>query len=56
MSSYLTPNDLMTMFGIGKTTAFKVFKEFEEQGGKVIRLGGKHAKEEELIEFLKGRK
>lgn len=52
MTNYLSPNDLMMMFGIGKSTAYKVFEKFEAQGGKVIRLGGKHAKEAELIEFL----
>lgn len=52
MSRFLSPHDLMQMFGVGKSTAYEVFKKFEESGGTVIKLGGKHAREEELIQFL----
>lgn len=42
------------MFGISKSTAYDVFKRYREQGGQVIILGGQHAQEEQLIEFLRG--
>ena len=55
MSRYLTPDDLQTIFGIKKTTAYEVFKEYREQGGEVIKLGKQHAEEEPLIQFLRSR-
>jgi transposase len=55
MKPYLSPDDLQEIFGISKTTAYEVFKGFEEKGGKVIRLGKKHAQTEALIDYLENK-
>lgn len=52
---FLSPDDLQELFGISKTTAYEVFKDFEKNGGRVIRLGKKHAQAERLIEFLENK-
>ena len=52
---YLSPDDLKEIFGISKSTAYEVFKGFEESGGKVIRLGKKHAEAQALINYLENR-
>lgn len=55
MRDFLSPDDLQELFGISKTTAYEVFKDFEKNGGRVIRLGKKHARSELLISFLESR-
>ena len=36
---WLSPADIQTTFGIKRTTAFNLLKEYEEKGGEVIRIG-----------------
>lgn len=55
MRDFLSPDDLRELFGISKTTAYEVFKEYEDNGGKVIRLGKKHAQAKQMIQFLESR-
>lgn len=55
---YLSPTDIQTLFAIKKTKAFQLLKEYEEQGGEVIRIGTRtrRVSEELFTEFLRGRK
>ena len=45
--------DIQTTFSVGRTTAFKLIKEFKEQGGEIIQIGKlKRVSEEDFTEFL----
>ena len=53
MSKWLTPTDIQAVYRIGRTTAYKLFREYTAGGGKVIRIGKKTiVPEEEFTEFL----
>lgn len=50
---WLSPLDIQTTFSVGRTTAFKLIKEFKEQGGEIIQIGKlKRVSEEDFTEFL----
>lgn len=54
MRRYLSPTDIQEMYRVGKTTAFKLLKQFEENGGEVIHIGKlRRVSEEQFTEFLK---
>lgn len=55
---YLSPKDVQSLFGIKKTKAFELLKEYEEQGGEVVRIGARTRRvpEEQFTDFLRGRK
>lgn len=55
---YLSPKDIQTLFAIKKTKAFELLKEYEAQGGEVIRIGARtrRVSEELFTQFLRGRK
>ena len=56
MSRWLTPTDIQSLFRIGRTTAYQLFREYKEKGGEVIQIGKKTiVPEEQFTEFLKGR-
>ena len=57
MSKWLTPTDIQSLFRIGRTTAYQLFREYKESGGEVIRIGKKTiVPEEQFTQFLKERK
>ena len=55
---YLSPKDIQDLFAIKKTKAFELLKEYEAQGGELIRIGARtrRVSEELFTEFLRGRK
>ena len=54
--SWLSPSDIQTTFRVGKTTSFKLIKEYKESGGEIIRIGKlTRVPEEQFTEFLKER-
>lgn len=56
MNKYLSPADIQTTFGIKRTTAFNLLKEYEEKGGEVIRIGKfRRVEEAKFTNFLKER-
>ena len=56
MSRWLTPTDIQSLFRIGRTTAYQLFREYKAKGGEVIQIGKKTiVPEEQFTEFLKGR-
>lgn len=56
MSNWMGPADICTAYKVGKTTAFKLLKEYKENGGEIIRIGKlTRVPEEQFTEFLKGR-
>lgn len=56
MSKYLSPTGIQEAYQIGRSTAYKVLKDFEANGGEVIHIGKlTRANETELTEFLKRR-
>ena len=56
MSSFLSPKRIQETYLIGRTTAYKLLKEFEESGGEVIRIGRTPRVEEgNFTDFLKAR-
>lgn len=53
---WLSPADIQTTFGIKRTTAFNLLKEYEEKGGEVIRIGKfRRVEEVKFTKFLKER-
>ena len=56
MSKFLSPTDIMEMYRVKRTTAFNLLKEYEEQGGEVIRIGKfRRVEEVKFTNFLKER-
>lgn len=56
MSNWLSPADIRTAYKVGKTTAFRLLKEYKESGGEIIRIGRlTRVPEEQFTEFLKVR-
>lgn len=56
MRSYMSPADIQTVYRIKRTTAFNLLKEYEENGGEVIRIGKlRRVPEDRFTEFLKAR-
>ncbi len=56
MSKYLSPTGIKETYQIGRTTAYKLLKEYEEQGGEVIRIGKlTRVSEEQFTEYLKAK-
>jgi len=56
MSSYLAPSDIQELYRIKRTTAFNLLKEYEQNGGEVIRIGKlRRVPEDRFTEFLKAR-
>ncbi len=52
--SWLTPTDIQSLYRIGRTTAYKLFREYKANGGEVIQIGKKTiVPEEQFTEFLK---
>lgn len=53
---WLSPADIQTTFGIKRTTAFNLLKEYEGKGGEVIRIGKfRRVEEVKFTNFLKER-
>ena len=53
---WLSPADIQTTFGIKRTTAFNLLKEYEKKGGEVIRIGKfRRVEEVKFTNFLKER-
>lgn len=56
MSGYLSPADIQDFYRIKRTTAFNLLKEYEQNGGEIIRIGKlRRVQEEQFTAFLKGR-
>lgn len=56
MCSYLSPSDVQEVYRVKRTTAYNLIKEYEENGGEVIRIGKlRRVSEERFTEFLKAR-
>jgi hypothetical protein len=54
MYKYLSPKDIQALYRIKKTTTYKLLKEYEANGGEVIRIGKlRRVPEEQFTEFLK---
>lgn len=53
---WLSPKTLQEHFSIPRTTAYQIFKEFEQAGGQVIHIGSmRRVSEEEITEYLLNR-
>lgn len=56
MRSYMSPTDIQAVYRVKRTTAFNLLKEYEENGGEVIRIGKlRRVPEDGFTEFLKAR-
>lgn len=56
MSNYLGPAEIQELYRVKRTTAYNLLKEYEKNGGKVIRIGKLRRVSEELFtEFLERR-
>lgn len=56
MSNYLSPIGITKKYQVGRSTAYKLLKEYERQGGDVIHIGKlTRVSEEALTEYLKRR-
>ena len=56
MEKYLSPTGIKEKFQVSRSTAYEILKQFERDGGEVIRIGKlKRVSEELLTEYLKGR-
>lgn len=56
MRKYLSPTGIIETYQVGRSTAYKLLKEFEQQGGEVLHIGRLTRVSEELFtEFLKGK-
>lgn len=56
MSKFMSPADIMSLYRVKKTTAYKLLKEFESSGGEVIKIGKlRRVSEEQFTNFLKVR-
>lgn len=56
MSQYLSPTGIKEKYQIGRSTAYKILKEYEESGGEVLHIGTlTRVSEEQFTEFLKAR-
>ena len=54
MSRWLCPADIQDLYRIGRTTAYKLFREYKAKGGEVIQIGKKTiVPEEQFTDFLK---
>jgi hypothetical protein len=53
---WLSPSDIQTTFGIKKTMTYELLKEYEAEGGEVVRIGKLRRVSEELFtNFLRER-
>lgn len=56
MREYMSPSDICEMYRVGKTTAFKLLKEYEQAGGDVIKIGKlRRVEQEQFTKYLKER-
>ena len=56
MSDYLSPKSIQEIYKVGRSTAYKLLNEYENNGGEVIHIGRLTRVSEELFtEFLKGK-
>lgn len=52
----MSPADIMSLYRVKKTTAYKLLKEYEGNGGEVIKIGKLRRVSEELFtNFLRER-
>ena len=57
--SWLSPDDIQTLFKVGKTKAYELLKEFEALNpDEVVKIGKRQRRvpEQSFTEFLKQRK
>jgi len=56
MREFLSPSDIQEVYRVKRTTAFNLLKEYEENGGEVIRIGKlRRVPGNRFTEFLKAR-
>ena len=54
MGRYLSPKSIQETYEIGKTQAFKMLKQYKEQGGKIYKIGRlTRVYDEEFDEFVR---
>lgn len=50
---WLSPTDIQSNYSVKRSTSFRLVKEYEDQGGEVIKIGKlRRVPEEQFTQFL----